>query len=283
MWLVRVRRKRASVLEITILPNQRRPECGHRPVSEARRPWLPQHSRLCPVLEAGSSLGYLVFPPLADGESYQVRYLTGNTYRFSFFVADEQGQPGLVFAMQSTPSAGGAGLLADDLLYHDPQYGIAEHHIRPLKDALLVNMDTPPGGVGLRGAFDFRTPDGWDTVFTGPLNQPQPPHIPVLSVRIQTDWYAHNTEFRYILQPGDVVAASGSTPIGQVFFVPRDQPALRVGTPEDLDEFRAAQRRYWEEKATDQQRAPYGGAYSPHYRRVSQPTRSSVRQAPDGR
>lgn len=265
--------ERGCVPEIVLLPNQRRPGAGRKPSREARRPWLPQHARLCPVLEAGSSLGYLVYPPLDDRESYQVRYLPGNSFRFSFFIADEQGAPDLVFAIHSTPSAGGGGLMADDLVYHDREYGMAEQTIRALKEALFVNIDTPPGAVGLRGAFDFRTPDGWDTVYTGVFNQPQPPHIPVFSVRVQTDWYAHNTEFRYVLQPGDVFSSSGATPIGQVFFIPREETPLREATTDDLVAFRTDQRRYWEGKAADQQPAPYGGAYSPHYRRISRAAR----------
>lgn len=198
-----------------------------------------------------------------------MRYLPGNTFRFSFFITDEQGNPDLVFAIQSTPSAGGGGLMADDLVYHDREYGMNDQTIRALKDAFFVNIDTPPGAVGLRGACDFRTPPGWDTVYTGILNQPQPPLIPVLSVRVQTDWYAHNTEFRFVLQPGDVISSSGTTPIGQVFFVPREEAVLREATSDEMTEFRADQRRYWEEKASDQQQAPYGGTYSPHYRRIS--------------
>lgn len=29
---------------------------------------------MCPVLEAGSSIGFLVFPPLADNEGYRIDY-----------------------------------------------------------------------------------------------------------------------------------------------------------------------------------------------------------------
>lgn len=242
---------------------------GRRPHSEARRPWLPQHARHCPVLEAGSALGFLVYPPLGENESYQVRYLPGNSYRFSFFVNDATGNPDLVFAVTSTPSAGGGGLMADDLAFRDAHYGVADEEIRALKDALIVNLDTPPGAVGLRGAVDFRTPQGWDTVYSGVLNQPEPPCVPALSVRVQTDWYAHNTEFRYVLQPGGVISASGSAPVGQVFFLSREEIRLQDATGAELDAFRGAQRRYWEEKSGDQLTAPYGLRYSPHYRKMS--------------
>jgi hypothetical protein len=260
------------MLAVTTLSNQRRPGVGRQPTSAARRPWLPQHARLCPVLEAGSALGCLVYPPLEDNESYQVRYLPDNTFRFSFYVNDPNGAPDLVFATVTTPSAGG-GLLADDLVYRDTAYGMSDDSIRVIKDALIVNLDTPPGAVGLRGAYDFRTPEGWDAVYTTVLNQVAPPHLAALTVRVQTDWYAHNTEFRYILQPGQIVSAAGATPVGQVFFVAREEVTLRQGSEAEVADFRAAQQRYWEGKAADQLIAAYGIKFSPHYRKSSRVNR----------
>jgi hypothetical protein len=257
------------LLEVTILPNQRRPNVGRRPHSEARRAWLPQHARHCPVLEAGNALGFLVYPPLADNESFQVRYLAGNSFRFSFYVNNSTGAPDLVFAISSTPSAGGGGLMSDDLIYRDPHYRVPDEEMRALKDALVTNLDTPPGAVGLRGAYDFRTPDGWDAVYTGVLNKPEPPCVPVLSVRVQADWYAHNTEFRYVLQPGEAVSAGGVSPVGQVFFIPREEVRLADGSTAAVEAFRNNQRQYWQEKSADRLVAPYGLAYSPHYRKVS--------------
>ncbi len=257
------------MLDVTVLPNQRRPRSARPPASEPRRPWLPQHARLCPALDAGSALGYLVFPPLEPNESYQVRYLPDHTYRFSFYINDASGSPDLVFAVVTTTSAGGGGLMADELVYHDPAYKLSEETIRGLKRALIVNQDTPPGGIGLCGAVDFRTPEGWDTVYTAVLNQLQPPHLPALTARVQTDWYAHGTEFRYVLPPGGILSASASAPVGQVFFMPREEVRLQTGTEADAAAFREAQREYWEGKAADQLTAPYGLTYSPHYRKQS--------------
>jgi len=61
-------------MEITLFPNPRRPGIGLRPKKEAQRPLLPQHARLCPVLEAGSSLGALVYPSLAPNEQFSIRW-----------------------------------------------------------------------------------------------------------------------------------------------------------------------------------------------------------------
>ena len=54
-----------------------RPGTGLKPRREAQRPLLPQHARHCPVLEAGSALGYLVYPPLERIESFYVGYQGG--------------------------------------------------------------------------------------------------------------------------------------------------------------------------------------------------------------
>jgi hypothetical protein len=59
-------------MEVRLYPNSTRPGVGLRPRREAQRPLLPQHSRHCPVLEAGSAVGYLVYPPLEAGEAFHI-------------------------------------------------------------------------------------------------------------------------------------------------------------------------------------------------------------------
>src|SRR5690242_11544009 len=49
-----------SEMEVGLFPNPYRPGIGLRPRREGQRPLLPQHARHCPVLEAGSSAGFLV-------------------------------------------------------------------------------------------------------------------------------------------------------------------------------------------------------------------------------
>src|SRR5207249_8921217 len=84
------------------------------------------------------------------------------------------------------------------------------------------DMGTPPGALSLRGATNFQTPPGWDTVYTPIFNMIDRPVAPMLVVRVETDWYAHETEFRYVLQAGEGVSGSHTMPIGQVVFVPRE-------------------------------------------------------------
>ena len=89
------------------------------------------------------------------------------------------------------------------------------------------DLGTPAGAVTLRGATNFQTPAGWDTVYTPVLNMIERPMAPMLVIRVETDWYAHDTEFRYVLQPGEGIAGAHNLPIGQVFFVPREEITLR--------------------------------------------------------
>ena len=61
-------------MEVRLFPNLMRQGVGMKPRREAPRPLLPQHARHCPVLEAGSALGFLVYPPLEQIESFHIGY-----------------------------------------------------------------------------------------------------------------------------------------------------------------------------------------------------------------
>ena len=56
-------------MDVRIYPNSRRPGVGLAARREGSRPLLPQHARHCPVLEAGSALGFMVYAPLEPKES----------------------------------------------------------------------------------------------------------------------------------------------------------------------------------------------------------------------
>jgi hypothetical protein len=262
-------------MEVLILPNQRRPGVGKAPAAENRRTWLPQQARFCPVLEDASRLGYLVYPPLAPTEALQVRLMDNGLLRLTLF-ADPGGSAGLttVFVMDIRPSAGSGGVDAYDVRFVEEGAGLEAEQVRALVDTLVTNVNAPPGAIGLRGAFDFVTPPGWDTVYTGLLNEVQRPSAPVLTARIETDWYAQATEFRYVLQPGDILSASGQAPIGQVFFVPREVVSLRVGGEADAAAFAERQREYWTERASQERATNFGTTYSYHYRDIQKGRRA---------
>ena len=121
----------------------------------------------------------------------------------------------------------------------------------------------------MRGAHSFQTAAGWDTVYTPIFNMIERPVAPMLIVRIETDWYAHDTEFRYVLQPGEGMSLSHTLPIGQVVFVPREEIALRDGTDEERAAFHASMDEFSGGKAASKQTTPYGLQVSPHYLRES--------------
>jgi hypothetical protein len=124
---------------------------------------------------------------------------------------------------------------------------------------------TPQGAVTLLGATNFATPEGWDTVYTPIFNILERPIAPMLVVRVQTDWFPHQSEFRYVLQPGEGISGSHSQPIGQVLFMPRTEARLRDCTEAEVEEFRRARESYFEEKAQLKKTTRYGLQYSPHY------------------
>src|SRR5438034_10632506 len=107
------------------------------------------------------------------------------------------------------------------------------------------DIGTPPGAIALRGATNFQTPPGWDTVYTPVFNMIERPVAPMLVVRVETDWYAHETEFRYVLQHGEGIAGAHNMPIGQVFFVPREEITMRDCSQEELAAIRQSKEEFF--------------------------------------
>ncbi len=269
------------MVEVTVLPNRFRPGIGQPPARVAQRPWLPQHARLCPVLEAGSALGYLVFPSLRLDEAVQIMY-ADSKYQVTYSRERKPGQWEDVFQLTFRLAVGG-GSYNLDLAVREGVDPPTDAEVNDLCTAVLLpqHFGQPAGAVGLRGSVDFRTPTGWDTLYCGVINQIAPPLFAGLTVRVETDWYAHGTEFRYVLQPGDVLNVTATQPIGQVLFVPRDEVNLRDASKEDIAEFNQRRDSFDAEKAADQLTAPYGLRYSPLYqkRRQAKPRRADDKPA----
>ena len=91
----------------------------------------------------------------------------------------------------------------------------------------------------------------------------------MLVIRVETDWYVHDSEFRYVLQPGETISASQSMPIGQVIFVPREEIIFRDGTEEEIAARHQSVQAFYAEKARTKVKTPYGLEYSPHYQSTS--------------
>ena len=91
----------------------------------------------------------------------------------------------------------------------------------------------------------------------------------MLVVRVETDWYAHETEFRYVLEPGEGISGSHTMPIGQVVFVPREETTFRDCTAAELNAIKESMAQFSRDKAAARISTPYGMPYSPHYLRQS--------------
>jgi hypothetical protein len=221
------------------------------------------------VLEAGSATGWLVYPALRMDEALQVAYAANSKYLVTYSRERRPGQWEDVFQLTFTLQVGSYSV---DLAVKAGDDAPSDAEVQDLLTAVILpqHFGQPAGGVGLRGSVDFRTPKGWDTVYGAVINEITPPTLAVLTVRVETDWYAHSTEFRYVLQPGDMFRVTATQPIGQVSFVPRDEPVLREATGEELAEFSRQQEAFEREKATDQLTAPYGLRYSPAYQKRRQ-------------
>jgi hypothetical protein len=258
-------------MEIRLFPNSSRPGVGMRPRRESHRPLLPQHARHCPVLEAGSALGYLVYPPLEPSESFHIEYQGDGRYQFLYCLSDPRGNVQPVFSVDIVLPLGSIGLFKEEVNFMTKNPAISREDAVRLARVFIVpeDLNTPPGAIALRGATNFQTPAGWDTVYTPIFNMIERPVAPMLVVRVETDWYPHETEFRYVLQPGEGIPGSHHLPIGQVFFVPREEMTLRDCTEEELSAIRKSKEEFFREKAALRVTTPFGLQISPHYLRQS--------------
>jgi len=258
-------------MEVGLFPNPRRPGVGLRPRREAQRPLLPQHARHCPVLEAGSMAGFLVHPPLAENEAFQIGYEGEGRYQFVYSVKTKGGDWEAVFTVTYLLPVGGIGATKREIKVHIQDTPETREFAR-LMPGIFISADdtgTPAGAVTLRGAWNFQTAPGWDTIYTPVFNIIERPLAPMLVIRVETDWYVHDSEFRYVLQPGETISASHSMPIGQVIFVPREEISFRNGTAEEIAARHRSSQEFCDEKARTKLKTPYGLEYSPHYQRTS--------------
>ena len=242
-----------------------------RPRRESHRPTLTQHARHCPVLEAGSAVGFLVYPPLEPNESYHVEFQGDGRYHFGYFLRSSTGRWDPIFSVTIAMPVGSLGMIKEEVAFATPNPTMSR------EDALLAartfivpeDMGTPPGALSLRAATNFQTPPGWDTVYTPIFNMIDRPVAPMLVVRVETDWYAHETEFRYVLETGEGSSGSLSMPIGQVVFVPREEITFRDCTEAELEAIKESTAEFSRQKAASKISTPYGMEYSPHYLRQS--------------
>lgn len=270
-------------MDVRIFSNSGRPGVGQRPRREGQRPLLPQHARHCPVLEAGSALGFLVFPPLEPNEAAHIAYEGEGRYLVSFFLAAGGAKWDKVFTVAFQLAMGGIGAISEFVEFKKPE--LTDQNAINMAKAFIVPEDlgTPPGAISLCGATNFQTPPGWDSVYTPIFNMIERPVAPMLIVRVETDWFAHQTEFRYVLQPGEGMSLSHTLPIGQVAFVPREEVNLVDGTATEQKAFSASIAAFFKEKGEHKVASPYGLQFSPHYLRTSRAVKDAEKAAKDAK
>ncbi|HVG55145.1 MAG TPA: hypothetical protein VM846_11985 [Vicinamibacterales bacterium] len=258
-------------MDVRTFPNWTRPGVGMKPRRENQRPLLPQHARHCPVLEAGSGLGYMVYPALEPHESYHVEFQGEGQYQFTYFMqaAAARWQP--IFSLTIAMPVGGIGVMKEQVQFQVPDPPLDVEEAKQFARVFIVpeDMGTPQGAITLRGNMGFRTPEGWDTVYTQVFNNVERPIAPMLVVRVETDWYVHDSEFRYVLQPGEGIAGAHNLPIGQVFFVSREEITLQECNDSEIAVLRQAKANFLREKTAHKVTTPHGLHYSPHYLRES--------------
>ena len=262
-------------MEVRTFPNSRRPGAGLQPRREGSRPLLPQHARHCPVLEAGSALGFMVYAPLEPKESLYLEYEGEGRYKFVYYLQTQDNARTPIFQVTMSLPVGGIGMVKEEVTFIGAPMLSREAALAVARVFLVPeDMGTPPGAVALRGATNFQTPAGWDTVYTPVFNMIERPVAPMLVVRVETDWYTHETEFRYVLQTGEGISLEHSIPIGQVCFLPREQITMRACTSAELQALEESRQEFSRHKAAVAQKTAYGLTYSPHYLRQSRAQKS---------
>src|ERR1044071_2014735 len=102
-------------MEVRLFPNSTRPGVGMRPRREGTRPLLPQHARHCPVLEAGSSLGFMVYPPLEPKEALYIEYEGEGRYKSVYYLQTQSGKPAPIFQVTMALPVGGIGMMREEV------------------------------------------------------------------------------------------------------------------------------------------------------------------------
>src|SRR3979490_1058302 len=113
--LLRVIIPKKTAMEVALFPNPRRPGIGLKPRREGQRPLLPQQARHCPVLEAGSALGFLVHPPLNENESFHIGYEGEGRYRFVYSVNPTGAKWEPILSVAFLLSVGGVGAAREEV------------------------------------------------------------------------------------------------------------------------------------------------------------------------
>jgi hypothetical protein len=116
---------------------------------------LPQHSRHCPVLEAGSALGFMVYAPLEPKESIYLEYEGEGVYKFVYYLQTQDAKRTPLFQVTMTQSVGGIGMLKEDVAFVGAPV-LSRDTALAVARAFVVPATCTRRRAGLRGATNFR-------------------------------------------------------------------------------------------------------------------------------
>ena len=191
-------------------------------------------------------------------------------YKFVYYLKTAGGRPTPLFQVTMSLPVGGVGMMKEEVAFVGAPMLSREAALAVMRAFLVPeDMGTPAGAIALRGATNFQTPPGWDTVYTPIFNMIERPVAPMLVVRVETDWYAHETEFRYVLQAGEGMTLEHNLPIGQVFSCRASRSRCGACTAAELESIEESRQEFHQQKGAVTQQTPYGLTYSPHYLRQS--------------
>src|SRR5438045_3389137 len=136
-------------MEVRLFPNSRRPGVGLKPRRESQRPLLPQHARHCPVLEAGSALGYLVYPPLDPKESFHIEYQGDGRYQLIYYFNAGREKWDPVFSVTLILPMGSIGIIKEEVAFLTKQPLMSREEALRMARGFIVPEDlgTPPGAI----------------------------------------------------------------------------------------------------------------------------------------
>src|SRR5881296_731557 len=152
-----------TAMEVRMFPNSSRPGVGMKPRRESQRPLLPQHARHCPVLEAGSALGFLVYPALEPNESFHIEFQGEGRYQLIYCLSTPAGDWEPIFSVVIVLPVGSIGIMKQEVSFMTRKPLVSKEAALSLTRAFIVPEDlgTPAGAIALRGATNFQTPPGW--------------------------------------------------------------------------------------------------------------------------
>src|SRR4029077_12555111 len=115
-------------------------------------------------------------------EGYRIEYQGEGQYRFTFFAGPLGGTMVPIFSLELSLPIGGVGSMKEVVKIHAAEAPITAEFAREMARSFIAPEDcgTPAGAVALRGATNFQTPNGWDTVYSSVFNNIERPAAPIL-------------------------------------------------------------------------------------------------------